>query len=735
MEKVFIHLEHCYGIPLFKYQFEFNETNKRAHIIYAPNGTMKSSFAHTLKDITIYPPVESRDRYFPTLSYNRIVKHGDDKGKDFSEDEIFVVESRKEYYYTEKMSLLLANENLKSSYDGIHRSLNEKMDVISKALVTLSGKKDAVDIFCNDFDITKRDYFEQVCALYNEFKDKIITDFTSIKYGKIFPSEADEMLTNPDFVSKLENYIKQYASLLLTSDVFRPVFSHTSAEDILAKLEKSGFFNAEHKVILHKQEEKLGQKEFSRVIEAEKQRIINEGLADEFKEIDDVLRRKNATTDFRNYLFEHQDIIPMLRDIPALKRSIWLAYLFSIEDKVKGFSNSFEDSKLALEDIIKEAKEKQTEWQVVVDDFNRRFINMPFTLAIENKEDVILEEQAPALGFQVGEERNKISVESDLLLKCLSEGEKKALYLLNVLFEIEALKRKTGKTLIVFDDVADSFDYKNKYAIIEYIIDVIRSDHFLPIILTHNFDFFRTLASRANLYKAAHFIELDPERIDLKAGRYCKDIFHSWKNSAHKAAAVFVACIPFLRNLVQYKDGSDSKPYKELTSLLHYYKHRIRDMAPSGRMQMDYLFDIFSDIWSIDRDKFIFEKGKAVTEFILKTASDLSFACTDKIALENKITLSIAIRLCAEMYMVEWINDDSITDSSNENRTRFLFDKCKFNEDDTDEREMKKILSRVLIITSENIHINSFMYEPLIDISFDELCTLYHEVSKKLIVS
>ena len=66
MEKVFIHLEHCYGIPSFKYQFEFNETNKRAHIIYAPNGTMKSSFAHTLKDITIDPPTKTSMRLLST---------------------------------------------------------------------------------------------------------------------------------------------------------------------------------------------------------------------------------------------------------------------------------------------------------------------------------------------------------------------------------------------------------------------------------------------------------------------------------------------------------------------------------------------------------------------------------------------------------------------------------------------------------------------------------------------
>jgi hypothetical protein len=695
---------------------------------------MKSSFAHTLKDITIDPPTESKDRYYPSLNYIRVVKHGNRNGIDYSKDEIFVVESRREYYYSEKMTLLLANADLKSKYDNIHRSLNEKMEVISKTLVNLSGKKDAIEIFCNDFCITKKNYFEQVSALYNENKDELITDFNSIKYGKLFPNEVEEILADPDFVSKLENYIKQYATLLLSSNVFRPVFTHTSAEDILVKLDKSGFFDADHKVILNEQKEKLGKKEFLQVINAEKQRIINVGLASEFKEIDDVLKRKNATIDFRTYLFEHQDVIPLLSDIPKLKRSIWVAYLFSIEDKLKELSNSYETSKVLLKKIIEEATEKRTEWQVVVDEFNHRFINMPFTLSIDNKEDVILEEQAPALVFEVGKDKNQISVAKELLLECLSEGEKKALYLLNVLFEIEALKRRTRKTLIIFDDIADSFDYKNKYAIIEYIIDVIRSNHFLPIILTHNFDFFRTLTSRANLQKAAHFIEFDSKKIELIEGKYCDDVFHTWKKESYNKAAVFISCIPFLRNLAQYKEGSSSKPYKELTSLLHYYKHRIGGVGSTGSMLMDNLFDIFNENWGIDRENFIFDKNKAVIDFIFETASDICIACNDKIALENKIALSIAIRLCAEMYMVEKIGDDSISDKEEYNRTRFLFDKCEFNEESQTEIEIKKTISRVLIITSENIHINSFMFEPLIDISLDELVSLYRDVSSKLVI-
>ena len=38
------------------------------------------------------------------------------------------------------------------------------------------------------------------------------------------------------------------------------------------------------------------------------------------------------------------------------------------------------------------------------------------------------------------------------------------------------------------------------------------------------------------------------------------------------------------------------------------------------------------------------------------------------------------------------------------------------------------ILDRVNLMTAENIHVNSFMYEPLMDLTDDHLKTLYKDV-------
>jgi ABC-type lipoprotein export system ATPase subunit len=75
--------------------------------------------------------------------------------------------------------------------------------------------------------------------------------------------------------------------------------------------------------------------------------------------------------------------------------------------------------------------------------------------------------------------------------------------LLNIIFEIKARVNNNQKTLFIVDDIADSFDYKNKYAIVEYLNDIMNNSHFYLMIFTHNFDFFRTINNRLSIKKGS----------------------------------------------------------------------------------------------------------------------------------------------------------------------------------------------------------------------------------------
>ena len=113
-------------------------------------------------------------------------------------------------------------------------------------------------------------------------------------------------------------------------------------------------------------------------------------------------------------------------------------------------------------------------------------------------------------------------------------------------------------------------------------------------------------------------------------------------------------------------------------------------------------------------------------EFILDTAEQISNETEERLNLENKIVLSIAIRLLAEIYMKWQINDEEFFQTIESNQTRELIEKYK--EIFPEEQMQLKLLEDVNLITPESIHLNSFMYEPILDMSEDYLKKLYWEL-------
>ena len=200
-----------------------------------------------------------------------------------------------------------------------------------------------------------------------------------------------------------------------------------------------------------------------------------------------------------------------------------------------------------------------------------------------------------------------------------------------------------------------------------------------------------------------------------------RNIFNNdWKNNLCVDDKKLIASIPFVRNLISYTKGEDEPNYIMLTSILH--------------IKGDSLSLKLSDIESIFKNELnksdlcLSNPERKVIDLIFKLADDCLNAdeCPN---LENKIVLSIAIRLKAETFMIEKINDEQKTNSINRNQTGKLFGMYVniFPSDDKVE-----ILEQVNLMTPENIHLNSFMYEPILDLSEKHLINLYREVKKNL---
>ena len=118
-----------------------------------------------------------------------------------------------------------------------------------------------------------------------------------------------------------------------------------------------------------------------------------------------------------------------------------------------------------------------------------------------------------------------------------------------------------------------------------------------------------------------------------------------------------------------------------------------------------------------------------VIGLLLDTAKEIACAGEMTLDLEKKIVLSIAIRLLVEAKMIEVIDDDSFVGGITKNQTAALTRKFKKSVcGDKSQKELLSLIDRVNLMTPANIHLNSFMYEPILDMSAEHLTQLYSEL-------
>lgn len=722
MNELKVDLKNCYGLQALKSEFEFSAGNpdkpkKKAYAIYAPNGLMKSSFAKTFEMLSLGESPKE-ERYNRTSSCNV-----EADGIALVKESIYVLKAEIDIHSdSSAMTDILVNPAQKARYDELLVDLDKQ----KKKLLTSLSKQSKL----KDLNVVESKIIED-CGLKNlpDCIDNLLlikndSDLSPYEYGIIFEPKLVAVLNGDDFVAKANEFNQRYQKIFEESGVLykKGVFNPEKAETVLSALDKQGYFATGHRVHLKDDENALDKAEFS-----EKLRVINASIDADLtlKKIRDSLQKNDQTRALTSLMeiLSSSQVDFLLENIKPdnqsqFRKEIW-AFLLKNSDEARQYLETFKACKTELASIESEAVKAVPLWVSAVNLFNNRFVGMPFTLSVANQAQAVLGKGQARLIFTFKDGGDIVNW-SRAELKTLSQGEMRAVYLLNFIFDVEARKLAGQETLFIIDDAADSFDYKNKNAIIQYLAELNNTSFFYQIILTHNFDFFRALANTFIHYSRCLMANRCTSNISLEKASGIKNYFiNKIKDKVPTDNSCLCASIPFTRNLIEYTRGDDDPDYLKLTSMLHWKEN-------TAQLTTTDYFNVYNRLFGTAH---IPNRSQPVKDLIFSEADNIC-RCSihNGLDLENKILLSIAIRLRSESFLIDkirLIRNDPGYWCPLENQFGNLMKEFVASFPCAPELP---ILEKVSITVSSNIHLNSFMYEPILDLTIEHLVNVYNEV-------
>ena len=731
IQKIQIDWENCYGIKELKHDFQFR-SGKQIHLIYAPNGSMKTSFAKTMRYLSGQSKEKPCDKLHDKDKSSFSLKADD---LDIPKENIFVVNGDDDIDSSKSFVNFLASSELKNRYDSIYQQLSEKKDILMSKLKSASLSSDCEKEIFGTFKKSDGDTIFSILERLNDEVKSGLPKF-EFRYNDIFDAKDNVkkfIEANKDY---LNEYIVNYKRLLDGSKLFRTVAGHTFGTYHVAQLQQyvsdGSFFGVNHKIILQDDTKLTSEKELHDLVDEEQQRFLkDENLKKAFDKITKAIDKNTELRGFKSVLNNHPEWIPEIINYEEFRKKVWLGY-FSDNDIKPLFDNYihvYNENKAALQQVLEEANAQQERWKQIIALYNARF-HVPIKVSIINQKDIILKQEAARLQFSYIESSStETKIEKEVLEKILSRGEKRAFIILQFLFEMEARKTMEHDTILVMDDIADSFDYQNKYAIVEYIKDIAadNSNKFYMLVLTHNYDFYRTLSSRLSLSQPNLWMaeRLPYGKVVVNQGQYKGNVYTNAFIGHDNDDKIFISMIPFVRNLIEYTKGEKDPDYITLTECLHRKEN-------TRLITIEQLIDIMTAFTQGKGMKHIKSADK-IYDLIMQTADAIiAEENPNQVIIQNKVCLSIAIRHLAENYMYDKMiaagktDEDLALKGSQTGRWTGIFKKVCSGDAHYD------IIERVNMMTPELIHINSFMFEPLIDMSIFHLIQLYKDCKEQL---
>lgn len=693
-------MENAFGIKKMSINVQNGKQLKNV-VIYAPNGTFKTSFAKTFDSLS------KNERVFDRLT-----------GEDLKYDC---------YIGSQKVSDSVLKDNMivfsREIMDGI--SFDKELQDELARITTINYKSNELSLLNNKLEKLydnmtrvikslkiKEEDFMNIIGCKNETKiDKIIYFLNSIKNAAVL--ENDNLVETKQLFSKaytiidnseFQNKIKEFKNIIAREDesgFFTNGFTISNALQFVKAVNTTSFLSKDDERII-----KIGGLEFTDSMSLEifinkkVSEVTNTEDGKKFYEfIDKEIGKSKTALELKSHLkndVRYLDLLSHTRKEIILSSAKKLCQ--DIDQEIKETT----ELKYEIESLSNEANKQITIFEKAIEIFNNRF-NPVFITKIENKKSIYLEHSFPQIVFY--HKRNEKAEKSlQEISTILSSGERTALNVIKFIVKYESIKN--NNPVIILDDVVETFDYGNRYAFLRYIQDLKSLDCNI-IVLSNNYDFFRTVCSRANLTPLAATMNKDYS-INITSNKHLLLKFDSIKNISTADKLIF--SIPFARETDELRGGKHKDFYD---TIFHYNK-------ASSQLHIKRVISILSEFSrKIDYSD---ERNPKFIDILYDECEKIIRKCNDPFEIKPKIILALGIRIKCEQLIIG--KNFTILNNINKNQTKVLYEKNK----DLFKDSFSEIMDEILVATPEFLHLNAFMYEPLIDINPDRLIHIYEKL-------
>jgi len=712
-------LENVFGIKKLNNCDLINQNT----IIYSPNGVMKSSLTDGLFAISL--DQNPRD-VFNSIPASFSIKNNGVSITEITTPKhldlvIFKGEDIFETIFKDKeMAKIVVSTALKKQYEVQMASIKDKLDLIKTifAVNVLEEKKGAKNTKIDDFFsmFHGESELQKINSVFTTIHNDITDDCSSISYSSLFNAKTEPILNDNTFKQKCEEFQK-LKDVKLNEKIFNAAFGITQLENSHKSLVTNKYYEAGH--MLHINDEDLDKQGVDELIEDSIRTAYgSEEMKNSFLAAKKVLDANKDSREIISAITDNKWLLEKLAKPSEFKIDLIFKKIEKFIDEIDLLRKDIEVAKLEIDKIYIEAKKTESIWRSVIETYNQRFNNRYFDIAISNQVNAIVGTQEPVFTKVLKTSGNEIN---DEIFNRFSSGEKRAIFILYFLFEIK-LKNMIGiPYTIIADDIVDSFDYKNKYAMIEYLSELSTDTNIQLIVLTHNFDFYRsTCISLGGNLNSRLFAYLDTNEdvslFNANSSDYESfQLFRVWKT--RNDIPSLIALIPFLRNLVELQEGDTSANYTMLCDYLHFNLN-------TSTLFLNGLSSVYSSNGIVHTS---IPSSTSYWDLLIHEAKSITSPVVES-DIKKKLILGLFIRLASDYFLLEKYRSNNAGANPiiavGQNWTKQL-KRLSLHYLTLDE---KKLYDRAVTVAPSFIHVNSFMYEPLIDVGSEKLLSIAQEL-------